>query len=177
LREVGELSCFCCSCETDAVRRPAASLFVEDAQSSMRLSKTGSRRSRYPLLGSRMPLLASRTNSLAAARLTESVAQLQKTHDSSLTSAMHSPPCPKVLRSSHAQSPLLLLSSAEAVTTWKPASLAASRVAVRRVASRNGTEAYSNWLQCTFCGCLACLQVAYARNICEFEWSFRSRCR
>jgi len=36
----------CCSCETDAVRRPAARLFVQDAQSGMRLPESGSRRSR-----------------------------------------------------------------------------------------------------------------------------------
>ena len=33
----------------------------------------------------------------------------------------------------------------------------------------------SKSLQCTCYGCVACLQVAYTRNIREFEWSFRSR--
>jgi len=44
LHEVSELECVCCSCETNAVRRPAARLFVRDAQSAMRLPESGSRR-------------------------------------------------------------------------------------------------------------------------------------
>jgi len=145
--------------------RPAARLFVQYAQSGMQLPETGSRRSRYPLSGSRMPRFASWTNSLAAARRTASVAQLQQTHDSSLTSAVHPPPCPKVFRSSHAHSPPLLLSSAEAVTTC------------REMAQSQEAYSNSNSFQCTYYGCVAYLEVAYTRNICEFEWSFRSRWR
>jgi len=33
----------------------------------------------------------------------------------------------------------------------------------------------SKSLQCTCYGCVACLKVAYMRNICEFEWNFGSR--
>jgi len=65
------------SCETDAVRGPAARPFVQDAQSVMRLPESRSRRSRDLLSGSRMALCASRTNSLAADRRTASVSQLR----------------------------------------------------------------------------------------------------
>jgi len=46
------------SCETDAVRGPAARPFVQDAQSAMRLPESRSRRSRDLLSGSRMALCA-----------------------------------------------------------------------------------------------------------------------
>jgi len=154
LYEVSELECVCCSCDTNADGRPAARLFVQDAQIGIRLPESGSRRSRDRLSGSRMPLYASRTNSLAAGRRTASVAQLQQTHDRSLTSAVNSPPCPKVLRSSHAHSPSLLLSSADA--TWKPASLAAS---MPRREITQCREAYPNCLQSTWYGCVSCLEV------------------
>jgi len=90
LYEVSELECVYRSCETDAVGRPAAMRFAQDAQSGMRLPETGSRRSRDPLSGSRMPLCASRTNRLAAGRRTASVAQLQQTNERSLTNEVHS---------------------------------------------------------------------------------------
>ena len=86
------LSCVCCSCATDAVRRAAARPFVRDAQTGMRLPESGSRLRLEPLSGSRMALLASWTNSLAAGRRTASVSQLRQTHDSDLLlHAMHSP--------------------------------------------------------------------------------------
>jgi len=133
LHEVSELECVCCSCETDAVCRPPARPFVQDAQSGMRLPESGSRLRLDPLSGSRMPLCASRTNGLAATRRTASVAQLQQTHDSSVTSVLHSPSCPKILRSSYAHSPPLLLSSPGSRLAWLPATL-------RHASSRNGTE-------------------------------------
>jgi len=40
---VSDLSCVCCSCATDAVRRAAARLFVRDAQSGMLLPESESR--------------------------------------------------------------------------------------------------------------------------------------
>jgi len=59
LHEVSELESVCCSCETDAVRRPAARLVVRDTQGGMRLPESGSRLRLDPLSGGRMPLCAS----------------------------------------------------------------------------------------------------------------------
>jgi len=42
---LSELECICRGCETDAVRRPAARPFVQDAQSAVRLPVSRSRRS------------------------------------------------------------------------------------------------------------------------------------
>jgi len=81
LREVSELPYACCSCETDAVRRAAARLFVQDAQNAVPLPESGSRRSRDRLSDSHMPLWASRTNSVAAGRRRASVSQLQQAYE------------------------------------------------------------------------------------------------
>jgi len=53
---VSELECVCRGCETDADRRPAARLFVQDAQSAVRLPVSRSRRSRDLLSDSRTAL-------------------------------------------------------------------------------------------------------------------------
>jgi len=86
------LSCVCRSCETDAVRRPAARPFVRDAQSAMRLPDSGSRLCLDPLSGSRMSLWASWTKSLTAGWRTASVSQLRQTDDL-LPHTLHLPPC------------------------------------------------------------------------------------
>jgi len=69
------------SCETDAVRRPAARPFVQDAQSAVRLPVSRSRRSRDRLTGSRTALWASPTNRLAAGRRTASRSRNCDKHD------------------------------------------------------------------------------------------------
>jgi len=167
---VSELRYVCRGCETGAVRQPAARPFVQDAQGAVRLPVSRSKRSRDRLSGSRTALLASRTNRLAAGRRPASRSRSRGNHTrGQLRHTMHSPPCPNVLRS-HAHSPPLLLLSAEA--TCKPASLAASTARCQMAQCR---EVYWNCLQSTCYGCVACSEVAYRRNICEFEWSFRSR--
>jgi len=121
---VSELECVCSGCETDAVRRPTARPFVQDAQSAVRLSVSRSRRSRDGLSGSRMALSTSRTNRLAAGRRPASRSRSRSNHTrGQLRHTVHSLPCPNVLRSDD-HSPPLLLPSAEA--TCKPASLAVS---------------------------------------------------
>jgi len=48
---ISELEFVCRSCETDAVRRPTARPFVQDAQSAVRLPESRSKRSRDRLSG------------------------------------------------------------------------------------------------------------------------------
>jgi len=116
--------------------------------------KVGSIRSRGPLSGSRMPLCESRTNRLAAGRRPASRSRSRDQH-------MHSPPCRNVRSSCHAHSPPLLPSSAEGTLASLPA---------RGVAKWHSVDR-----RCTWYGCVGCSEVAYRRNICEFEWRFRSR--
>ena len=56
---VSELECVCRGCETDAVRRPAARPFVQDAQSAVQLPESRSRLRLDRLTGSRTALWAS----------------------------------------------------------------------------------------------------------------------
>jgi len=77
------LSCLLQLRDRDAVRRPAARPFVQDAQSAVRLPVSRSRRSRHRLSGGRMTTLwASRTNRLAAGRRTASRSLNCDKHDS-----------------------------------------------------------------------------------------------
>jgi len=95
---VSELSCVCCSCATDAVRRAAARLFVQDAKRGMRLPESGYRLRLDPVSGNCMPLWAYWTNSLAAGRQKRRSRNCNKHATVHLLHAMHSPPCPNLYR-------------------------------------------------------------------------------
>jgi len=89
--------------------------------------------------------------------------------DSVLFSGSVTKACAKVLRS-HAHSPAPF--QAFSGGYLQAGSLAACTARRQMTQCR---EAYSNCLQSTCYGCVACSQEAYRRNICEFECSFRSR--
>jgi len=100
---VSELQCVCRSCEIDAVRRPAARTFVQDAQCTVRLPVSQSRRSRDRLSGSRTALWASRTNGLAAGPRPASRSGRRGNHTrGQLRHTVDSSPCLNVLSSCHA---------------------------------------------------------------------------
>ena len=123
---VSELECVYRGGETDAVRRPAARPFVQDAQSAVRLPVSRPRRSRDRLSGSRTTLWVSRTNRLAAGRRPASRSRSRGNHTrGQLRHTVHSPPCHNVLSSCHAHScPFCLLG--RRVPHAKPASVSAS---------------------------------------------------
>jgi len=79
-----------------------------------------------------------------------------------LLHTMHSPLCHNVLSSCHAHSPPLLPFAAEG--TWKPASITASTWRREMAQCRQALDVV--WLY---------RLLRSRRNICEFEWSFRSR--
>ena len=67
-----------------------------------------------------------------------------------------------------------------ATPTHRPFCLLQRRVLGSRLAwlpARGVAKWHSVDRRCTWYGCVGCSEVAYRRNICEFEWSFRSRWR
>jgi len=130
--------------------------------------KVGSRRSRDPLSGSRMPLCTSRTNRLAASRRPASRSHSCDKHTiGQLLHTMHSPPCHNAL------------SRLVATPTHRPFCLLQRRVShgsrLASLPARGIAKQHSVDRRCKWYGCVGCSEVAYRRNICEFEWRFRSR--
>jgi len=127
---VSELEFVCRSCETGAVRRPAARRFVQDAQSAVQQS--------HGTLG-----VANESPSSPAGRRPASRSRSRGKHTrGQLLHTMHSPPCRNVLSSCHSHSPpLCLLERRVSPGSWL------ARVPARGVAKWHSVDRRYTWFR------------------------------
>jgi len=151
LYEVSELEFVCRGRQTDAVRRPAARPFVQDAQSAMRLAENPSKRSRDRLSGSCMALWASRTNGLAAGRRPASRSRGRDKHTKG-----------QFIQCIRRRAITYLV---VATPTHRPFCLLQRRSRLASLPARGVAKWHNVDRRCTCYGCVGCSEVAYRRNI------------